>query len=108
MKMIASAVMGVAMLVGAAATLRAEDQVTLKGKITCAKCDLAVDGVKSCATVIVVEKDGKDVVYYFDKDSHKKHHGEVCKAGKPGEVTGTVKEDDGKKVIAVKEVKFKS
>src|SRR5262249_2433884 len=41
-----------------------DKEVTLKGKITCAKCDLGVE--KKCATVIVVKEGGKDVTYYFD------------------------------------------
>ena len=53
----------------------AKDEVkeeTLKGKITCAKCDLAIE--ESCQTVIKVG----DKVYYFDKDSNKKYHKEIC------------------------------
>ncbi len=51
-------------------------------------------------------KDGKDVVYYFDKDSNKKHHGKICTESKKGKVTGTVSEKDGKKVITVTKVEF--
>lgn len=80
-------------------------EVTLKGKITCGKCELKKD--KSCATVLVVKEDGKDVVYYFDKESHKKHHGEVCEGGKDGSITGTVTEKDGKKWVKVSKVEFK-
>jgi hypothetical protein len=81
-------------------------EVTLKGNVTCAKCDLKVEGVTKCATVVVVKEGGKDVVYYFDEKSDKAHHKEICKAGKAGTVKGEVAEKDGKKVVTVKEVKF--
>ena len=89
-------------------TARADEkkkEVTLEGKITCAKCDLGVE--KACATVIVAKEDGKDVTYYFDKASHGKNHKEICKEAKEGKVTGTVSEKDGKKIITVSKVEFK-
>lgn len=79
-------------------------EVALKGKITCAKCDLSV--TDDCATVIVVTKDKKDTVYYFDAAGHKKFHGPVCSAAKNGTVTGVVSEKDKKKIITVKTVTF--
>jgi hypothetical protein len=83
----------------------AEDkEETLKGTITCAKCDLKKE--KKCATVIVVKKDDKDTIYYFDKDSNDKHHKKICTEAKKGEVTGTVKKEGDKMVVTVKEVKF--
>src|SRR5262245_34950461 len=91
-----SVVLGLVVVIGFVAALQAQDkEVTLKGSITCAKCDLKVEGQKACATVIVVKDKGKDVVYYFDKAGHKKYHGDVCKQAKDGEVTGkTSKEQD--------------
>ena len=51
---------------------RADDKkVTLKGTITCAKCDLKLEA--RCMTVIQVKQCGKDVVYYFDEASHRKN-----------------------------------
>jgi hypothetical protein len=79
-------------------------EVTLKGKITCAKCDLGVE--KQCMTVIVTKKDNKDVTVYFDKESNKKHHGSICTEAKKGTVTGVVTDDGKKKTIAVKTLKF--
>jgi hypothetical protein len=84
-------------------------EVTLKGKITCAKCDLKVEGVTKCATVIVFKgKKGNEVVAYFDKDAHKKYHGDICTTPKQGSVTGTISRDrETKKVtIKVKSVNF--
>ena len=43
-------------------------EVTLEGKITCPKCDLAESD--KCFTVIKV----KDKVYWFDAESNKKYH----------------------------------
>ena len=82
-------------------------EVTLKGNITCAKCELGVE--KTCMTVIVVKKDAKDkkdVTIYFDAPSDKKYHAEICAEGKKGSLTGVVTEKDGKKIVAVKTLKF--
>src|SRR5947207_98738 len=70
---------------------RADDKKTLKGTITCAKCDLKlIDKSGKCATVIKVKEKDKDVVYWFDDASGKKYHGKICTEPKKGEVTGTV------------------
>jgi hypothetical protein len=100
------------MLVGLAALcvltvgLRAQEgkEVTLKGTITCAKCDLKL--ADKCHTVIKVEQDGKDVVYYFDGASNRKNHSKICTTPTPGTVKGTVTEKDGKKQIKVTKVTF--
>ena len=78
--------------------------VTLKGTITCAKCDLKVE--KKCATVIKVSEDGKDVVYYLDDESAKKNHKKICTEAKKGSVTGKVSEKDGKKIVTATKVEF--
>ena len=101
-----SVVLGLAVaLVVAAHVSAADKEVTLKGTITCAKCDLGVES--KCATVIKVKEGDKDVVYYFDADAHKKNHGPICKTPKEGTVTGTVSEKDGKKVVTVTKVEMK-
>jgi hypothetical protein len=79
-------------------------EVTIKGSVCCAKCSLAKE--TSCMTVIAEKKDGKEVVYYFDKAGHTKWHDDICGAPKDGSVTGVVTEKDGKKTIEVKEVKY--
>ena len=93
-------------LVGLTTAARADDkkEVTLKGTITCAKCDLGLE--KKCATVIKVSENGKDVIYYFDDAGHKKHHGPICQTPKEGSVTGTTSEKDGKKIITATKVEF--
>lgn len=91
-------------LTGAHAGDKKDKEVTLKGKICCAKCELSVE--TECMTVIVTKKDKKDVTIYFDKPSDKKHHASICSEAKNGSVTGTVTEKDKKKVVAVKSLKF--
>ncbi len=112
MKTASKLVAAVAIIVVAGFVARAEGPqtgkgktVTLTGTITCAKCDLGE--ASKCATVIKVKQDGKDVVYYFDKDTHKKHHGETCMGAKEGTVTGVVGEADGKKTITVSKLEYK-
>jgi uncharacterized protein YpmB len=71
--------------------------VTLKGTITCAKCDLKL--ADECATVIKAKNDdGKDVVYWLkDKGNGEKYHEKVCQGPSKGSVTGVVSKDkDGK------------
>ena len=97
--------MGFALAVTSLSKAADEKAVTLKGTITCAKCDLGKED--KCAVVVVVKEDGKDVIYYFDKKGHDANHtkgANVCKTPKKGSVTGTVSEKDGKKVITVKKV----
>jgi hypothetical protein len=76
------------------------EKVTLKGTITCAKCDLKLE--EKCATVIKA----KDKVYYFDAASNKKYHKMICTNPTKGEVTGTVAKKDGKMWITVTDLKF--
>ena len=83
---------------------KADKEVTLKGKITCNKCDLGKS--KACETVIVVKEDKKDVVYFFDAAAHKKNHGTICSDPKNGTVVGTVKDVDKKKIVTVTKVTF--
>jgi hypothetical protein len=98
--------LALAMVCMLVASVGAEDkEVTLKGTITCAKCDLKLE--KACATVIKVKEGGKDVVYYFDPESGKKNHKTICTEAKEGTVKGKVTEKDGKKIITVEKVDFK-
>ncbi len=101
--------LGLAVVLALVVGAYAEDkEVKLTGNITCAKCELKK--ATKCETVLVVkEKKGDkevEVIYYFDADSHKKHHSDVCKAGKKGDITGKVTEKDGKKTIAVTKLEF--
>jgi len=79
---------------------KADKEVTLKGTLTCGKCDLKKSD--DCANVLkVTEKvDGKDVVViYWLKDEGKTEKYHACTKPKKGSVTGVVSEKDGKKWI---------
>jgi RecG-like helicase len=88
------------------AGVRAEEgkDVTLKGSITCAKCDLKKEA--KCTTVIAVKEGEKTTVYYFDDASGKKYHKEICTEAKPGMIKGTCKKVGDKLVVTVTELKF--
>ena len=97
-------------VLGLATLASAEDkketkEVTLKGTITCPKCDLGT--ADKCATVIVVKEKGKDVIYWFDAAGDKKHHGKICKTPTEGTVVGAVSKDGDKMIVTVSKVEFK-
>jgi hypothetical protein len=105
MKLALRLALSLAVVLGFMALAQAEDkkEETLKGTITCAKCDLKL--VKGCHTVIKV----KDTVYWFDKSStgYKDSHKQICQEAKEGTVTGVVSEKGGKKWVKVSKVDFK-
>lgn len=105
MRVLGNLLAAIALLTVIGLTQAQDKEVTLKGKITCARCELKKE--KACATVIVVKENGKDVVYYFDKEAHKKYHGDICKESKEGEATGTVTKDGARLVIKASKVTFK-
>ena len=107
MKAAWSTLLGFAVILALVVGVRAGDEKTLKGTVTCAKCDLKESA--SCHTVVKVSEDGKDVVYWFDKagsKDYKKTHSAICQEAKKGTVTGEVSEKDGKKMIKVTKVEF--
>ena len=99
MRVALSVVLGLAVaLVVAAHVSAADKEVTLKGTILCAKCELKE--TEKCTNAIRVKEDGKDVVYYFDdKGRGESYHKKICQKTAEGSVTGTVSEKDGKKYI---------
>jgi hypothetical protein len=109
MRLAGTALLGLALVFALLANVEAGGdkgkEVKLEGKITCAKCDLGTS--KKCETVIVVKKDNKDIVYYFDQASHKKHHGAICQEGKEGTVEGTATKMDDRRILAVKTLTYK-
>ena len=105
----ASMILSLSLVLGLAGFAAAdkEEAKTLEGTITCAKCDLKIEGQKKCATVIKVKEGDKEVVYWFDADSHEKNHKAICTEPKEGKVTGTIGKDGDKKTIKVTKVEFK-
>jgi hypothetical protein len=108
MKFVGTTVLGLAAVLALTLAVRAageKKEVTLKGTITCAKCDLKESA--KCATVIKVTEGADKGVYYFDAKSHKANHKTICQSPMEGTVTGTISEKDGKKYITVSKVDFK-
>jgi hypothetical protein len=109
MRVIVTILTVLALVIGLSATAAAADkEVTLTGKIMCAKCELGLKGVSKCQTVMKVKEGDKDVLYFFkDKGAREEYHEMVCGGGqKDGTVTGVVTEKDGKKWIAPKKVVY--
>ena len=85
--------------------LAADKEQTLTGKGECAKCSLGK--TKTCQMAITVKEDGKDQTYLLaNNDVTKAFHKNICQDSKEVSVTGTIKEEDGKKVIEAKKVEI--
>jgi hypothetical protein len=108
MKTLVSSSLALAVFLFVVAGVRAEDnkEITLKGELLCAKCELKEEGVKKCQTVLQVKQDDKVVNYYFkDKGSKEEYHESVCGGGrKQATVTGVLTEKSGKKWITPSKV----
>ncbi|HEY4187525.1 MAG TPA: DUF6370 family protein [Polyangia bacterium] len=74
-------------------------QVTLKGQLTCAKCGLHESS--TCQNVLRVQEAGaSETRYYLSKnDVAQAHHEEVCGGQIAATVTGSVHDEDGKKIL---------
>ena len=90
-----------AMLVGASSLLAAAEEMTVSGKIVCAKCSLKKADAKECQDVLVAKDDKGDTAeYYIAANEVSKKFGHTCKGEVAATVTGTVTEKDDKKWIA--------
>jgi hypothetical protein len=91
-----------ALLVGAAGLFSAAaEEVTLSGKVVCAKCSLKKADAKECQDVLVAKDDkGATAEYYIAANEVSKKFGHTCRGEVAASVTGTVTEKDGKKWIA--------
>lgn len=97
MKTIAKVGLAVALALGLAASVPAGDEMTMSGKVMCAKCSLKKADASKCQDVLVTKgDDGKVSHYYIAKNDTSKAFGHVCQDEKAATVTGTVKEADGK------------
>jgi hypothetical protein len=105
MRFMARTAGALALVVGLAAVLPAADEVTLEGKIACAKCTLKKADAKECQNVLLVkDADGKTAEYYIVVNEVAENFGEVCTATTQATVTGTVSEKDGRKWITASKV----
>jgi hypothetical protein len=92
-----------------AVNLRAGEkkEVTLKGQVMCASCELK-EG-KKCQTVVRVKEGDKEVTYYFkDRGAKESYHECVCGGGRQeATVIGVLAEEkDGKKWITPSKVEY--
>jgi hypothetical protein len=88
----------------AGSVLGGDKPVTLEGKIACAKCTLRVEDQKECQNVLVVEKKGKEKLYYLAKNEVNDKFGGVCMATPGARVTGTIEKKDGVRWITATEI----
>jgi hypothetical protein len=81
-------------------------EVTLKGQVMCAGCELKESN--KCQTVIRVKEGDHEVTYYFkDRGAKESYHDCVCGGGRrDATVTGVVAEKDGKKWITPSKVAY--
>ncbi len=100
MKTIAKLGLALALVVGLVAAATAADEVTVTGKVLCAKCTLKKADAKECQNVLVVKDGDKTTEYYVEMNDVAKKFGHVCTGEKDAVVTGTVSEKDGKKWIS--------
>ncbi len=84
-----------AILVGVIPVVAADD-VTLTGKVVCAKCTLKKADAKECQNVLMVTAADKTSEYYVAKNDVSEKFGHVCTGEKMAVVTGQVQEKDGK------------
>jgi hypothetical protein len=101
MKQIAKLGVALALALGLVAAVTAGDEMTLSGKVMCAKCTLKKADATKCQDVLVVtDSAGKTTEYYVEKTPATQKFGHVCKSEKAATVTGAVTEKDGKKWIS--------
>lgn len=80
-----------------------DKEVTITGQGTCAKC--ALHEQDHCQTVIQTKEHGKMVTYYLaDNATSKDFHDNVCKKPEKVTATGTLSEDNGKKILTVSKI----
>ena len=93
-------------LIGFTSSSFAEDkEVTVTGEGKCAKCSLKK--ADKCQNVIETKEDGKKVTYWLAKnETSNNFHDNICKETKKVTATGTVKEEDGKKVLTASKIEL--
>jgi hypothetical protein len=107
MKLRIAGLAAIAALCLAVTAARAEDkEVTVTGMGKCAKCSLKE--ADKCQNVIEAKgEDGKKVKYYVAKNEVADNfHDNICKESKKVTATGTVKEEDGKKILTVTKIEL--
>lgn len=73
-------------------------EVTITGEGMCAMCKL--HQTHNCQTAIQTHEDGKTVTYYLAKNAVSNHfHDNICKQNEEITATGTLTEENGKKIL---------
>ena len=91
--------------VGLMARAAEDEEVTIRGEGQCAKCSLKE--TDACQNAIVVEEDGEEVTYYLAKNQvANDFHPKICKTTETVEATGTVKEEDGQKIMTASKIEL--
>jgi hypothetical protein len=109
MKSIVKVGLAVALALGLAASIQAGDEMTVTGKVMCAKCALKKADATKCQDVLVSKNDdGTTAEYYIEKTEAAEAFGHVCQGDKTAVVTGSVSEKDGKTWIAPSKMEEKS
>ncbi len=99
MKTLAKVALACALVVGLVAVASAGDEMTVTGKVMCAKCTLKKADAAKCQDVLVVKDGDKTTEYYVEKNAVSEKFGHVCSGAKDAVVTGKVSEKGGKKWI---------
>ena len=88
-------------VIGLVVPSAAAEEMTLTGKIMCAKCALKKADAKECQDVLVVtDANGQAKEYYITKNAVLEKFGHTCTGEKPAVVTGTISQKEGKTWIA--------
>jgi len=83
----------------------ADKEVTITGEGKCAKC--ALHETDKCQNAIQTEENGKKVTYYLTQNNiSKDFHENLCKKTEKVTATGTVSEENGKKMLTVSKIEL--
>jgi hypothetical protein len=100
----AKVALAVAVAVSLAGVAVAGEEVTLSGKVVCAKCTLKRADAKDCQNVLVVSEHGHDVEYYIAKNKVDEKFGEVCTGIQKVIATGTVEEKEERRWLTASKI----
>jgi hypothetical protein len=101
MKKISIAIMLAGLL--AVPAFAADKEVTITGEGKCAKCSM--HEADKCQNAIQTTENGKTVTYYLAQNKiSKAFHENLCHAPEKVTATGTVKEENGKKIMTISKI----
>jgi len=87
----------------AAPAFAADKEVTITGEGKCGKCSL--HKAEKCQNVIETTENGKTVEYWLAQNKvSKDFHENLCKQSEKVTATGTVTEENGKKILTVSKI----